>query len=213
MAFAMKSTQATWLTLTAILVVLLVAVLRLDLMLAGTAVIAGVALVYPGRRDGSCYCPYVLHWTAAGALLTLAAEAADLSGLLGGVFYGGVSVGWLLILLTMSVLALGTGLMIAAALVRYTALEITERWVIIFAGAFAIAVSAVYLFPLFVELYCDGFAVFNEDVRLVTDKVSDRILMAPVLAAIAAVVPAGFVLRHGLRRRKPKDLVRGPGDD
>jgi len=213
MVLAMKSTQATWLTLTAVLVVLLVAVFRLDLMLAGTAVITGVALVYPGRRDGSCYSPYVLRWAAAGALLILMAEVIDLSGLLGGIFYGGVSVGWLLILLTMPVLAMGAGLMIASALVRYTVLEITGRWVIIFSGAFAIAIAAVYLFPLFVEMYLNGFAVFNEDARLLIDRVSDRILMAPVLAAIVSVVPAGFILRHDMHRRKTKELIGGTYDD
>ncbi|MDD4222857.1 MAG: hypothetical protein PHF83_07000 [Candidatus Methanomethylophilus sp.] len=192
----MKNERLTWLSVILTVAVLSIAVCRLDLMLAAVmAVLLGIT-VYPWRWDGAAYVAFVLYSSVLSSLLLLVSELLDLTGLIGGVYYGGVSVAWLLILLSMTGAAMTAGLMISICLNRYTAAVISKRWMLLFALAFAIGVASIYMFPLSVNLYYSGYAMFNDDIRLDYDRISDRLLMAPSLCSIVM----GFLWSVGLRQ-------------
>lgn len=192
----MKNERPTWFSAILAIAVLSIAAYRLDLMLALVEAVLIVATLYPGWRDHTHYVSFLLKSSVISSILILIAEAVDLSGLLGEVFYGGVSVSWILILLVMTGASMTAGMMISVCINHYTSAVITKRWMLLFALCFALAVAAVYMFPMFVDLYCSGYPVFNEDERLTTNRLSDRMLMAPVLSAIVAALPWSARLRQ-----------------
>ncbi len=192
----MQNSRLTKVSVILALSALIIALCRLDIMLCAVMTILLIATLYPYRREHSFYTGIIIKSSVLSSTLVLSAELFDLSGIISNVLYGGISVGWLLILLAMSCVAMTAGMMISICFNHFTSAEISKRWMLLFALAFTVGVASVYMFPLSIDLYLSGYAVFNDDVRLDFDRISDRILMAPSLCAIVV----SFIWSVGLRK-------------
>ena len=98
--------------------------------------------------------------------------------------------------------------MIALVLDRSFGLKMTNSWLIIFALAFTMTMSAVSMFYLFGLLYAQGYPVFNEDFVDSEIYTNAILMMAPVASTVVSAIMAA-VLHLRLRGRDKTDFLPG----
>ena len=98
------------------------------------------------------------------------------------------------------------GFMIALVLDRSFGLKMTNSWLIIFALAFTMTMSAVSMFYLFGLLYAQGYPVFNEDFVDSEIYTNAILMMAPVASTVVSAIMAA-VLHLRLRGRDKTDFL------
>ena len=85
------------------------------------------------------------------------------------------------------------GLMLAVLMDRSFGMRMTKMWMIVFALAFAMTLSALDMFFVFSDMYVAGYPVFNEDFYD-TDRYTNGILMAvPVITTFVTAVTAVYI--------------------
>lgn len=186
-----------------------VAAARLDVMLCALEIIFLALLLYPYRRDGALYGDGIPLTAACASLALIALGIADSAGLMGGMTYNGVAWIWILELLCVPVVSLMCGMMLALCIDRYTGSSLDGRWTIVMGIVFAMAFSAFYIFTVGFDIWYNGLPFNNEDVRLQTDKLTDRVLMAPSVAATVTSVLGAVVIRELTKKCRKSDLIGG----
>lgn len=85
------------------------------------------------------------------------------------------------------------GLMLAVMMDRSFGMRMTKMWMIVFALAFAMTLSALDMFFVFSDMYVSGYPVFNEDFYD-TERYTNGILMAtPVVSTVVTAVLAVYI--------------------
>lgn len=85
------------------------------------------------------------------------------------------------------------GLMLAVMMDRSFGMRMTKMWMIVFALAFAMTLSALDMFFVFSDMYVSGYPVFNEDFYD-TERYTNGILMAtPLVSTIVTAVLAVYI--------------------
>lgn len=86
------------------------------------------------------------------------------------------------------------GSMLAVLMDRTFGMRMTKMWMIVFALAFAMALSALDMFFVFSNMYVAGYPVFNEDFYD-TERYTNGILMTtPVMSTIVTAVMAVYTV-------------------
>ena len=85
------------------------------------------------------------------------------------------------------------GFVFAVLMDRSFGMRMTKMWMIVFALAFAMTLSALDMFFVFSDMYVAGYPVFNEDFYD-TDRYTNGILMAvPVITTFVTAVTAVYI--------------------
>lgn len=85
------------------------------------------------------------------------------------------------------------GCMLAVLMDRSFGMRMTKMWMIVFALAFAMTLSALDMFFVFCDMYVEGYPVFNEDF-FDSERYTNGILMAaPVVTTAVTAVLAVYV--------------------
>jgi len=204
----MKQDVLTKTVIVMIVAVIITSVMKLDLMWFCLELIGIFIILYPYMRmNGSLY-----HRGFLWALISLHATflvflAASLVFFdIGVCLYKTVSLYDFTSISIMAFTSAVYGLMIAVLLDRITDLEISKRWMIIIGMIFSVSVATFYAFPLFVNMYCNGLPVFNEDFSNTGERITNHLLALPGLTAIIATMITGFLFHRAVRNTSKNKL-------
>lgn len=100
-----------------------------------------------------------------------------------------------------------SGFMLAQIMDRTFGMTLSKRWMVLFAMMVSLAVSVLDLFFMFINLYTNGYPVFNGDFQHGSERISNRLLIvSPFVATFVSAAYALIAVRL-LRNHDKSDFI------
>lgn len=195
----------------AILAVL--ALIKFDFMAVALCVMAVFVLMYSEKHYDHHFGKTLLGFEVVGLIVLIAFYITDVLGLSGSIEFNSVSVIWMAELFVLPMITYSIGFQVAILFQISGQSVISSRWMMLFAVAFSMAFSGMYIFTVGFHLWYTGAPFYNApgNHTAIPQEIieSNNLQMIAPTCFTVSVILVAIYFRYLHTHRNPVDLIGG----
>ena len=189
------------------------ALIKFDFMAVALCVMAVFVSMYSERHYDYHFGKKLLDFEVVGLVVLVALYTADVLGLSGSTEFSSVPVIWIAELSVLPMITYTIGLQVAILFQISGQSVISSRWMMLFAVAFSMAFSGMYIFTVGFHLWYTGAPFYNSpgDHTAIPQEIreSNSLQMIASTCFTVSVILVAAYFRYLHTHRDPIDLIGG----
>lgn len=200
-------------TMASSVILAVLALIKYDFMAVALCLIAILVLMYSEKHYGHHFGKTLLNFEVTGFVILIIVYAVDILDITGSAEFYSVPVIWIAELSFLPMVTYSIGLQIAILFQVSGQSVISSRWMMVFAIAFSMAVSGMYIFTVGFHLWFTGAPFYNVpgDHTEIPPEImeSNSLQMIASTCFTVSVILVAIYFRYVHTHRDPIDILGG----